>query len=129
MLADHVEERSTGARNGHPIVTVGLIGPAHLRWGRRPVRFAKRRWLRPVATGLPVEFVAPRQGPNILVATQTRVLEAVVDQRDDLLPSTPIITIRAGRLWHVGAALTSPVLSTVAARRHEGRPGHAGRSS
>lgn len=123
LLADHVEEAPlhaaipTGAR---PIVTAGLIDPAHLRWGEAPVRFAKRRWQRPVAAGLPAGFLAARTGPKLLLATQTRVLEAVVDHTGNLLSSTPVITVRSERLWHVGAALTSPVLTAVAARRHAG---------
>ena len=124
-LATHVAEASaTPSDEQHPIVPVGLIDPAHLRWGEASVRFAKRRWERPVAEGLPATFVHRRLGPKILVATQTKVLEALVDDAGVLLPSTPVITLRTDRLWYVGAALTSPVLSRLALIRHAG----AGRS-
>ncbi|MGI9017506.1 MAG: HsdM family class I SAM-dependent methyltransferase [Euzebya sp.] len=121
LLADHVcEEGSAVGRQVHRIVPVGLIDPAHLRWGSTSLRFAKQRWARPVAVDLPTSFLQRRLGPKVLVATQTLVLEALVDADGDLLPSTPVITVRTDRLWHVGAALTSPVLTAIAARRHAG---------
>lgn len=122
LLAQHVLEEAETLPTGskHRIVTVGLIDPAHLRWGETLTRFAKQRWRRPVAVDLPAEFVASRTGPKILVATQSKVLEAVVDEAGDLIPSTPVITVRTVQLWHVGAALTSPVLTAIAARRHAG---------
>ncbi len=124
LLADHVEDARTppepGATQGHPIIPVGLIDPAHLRWGQAEVRFAKRRWQRPVAIGLPPEFLERRLGPKVLVATQTRVLEALVDEDGHLLPSTPVITLRTERPWHLAAVLTNPVTTALAARRHAG---------
>lgn len=118
LLADHVQERA--ADEGHRIVPVGLIDPAHLRWGAVGVRFATRRWDRPVAVGLPQSFTAKRLGPKVLLATQTRVLEALVDAAGDLLPSTPVITLRTDRPWHLAAALTSLVVSALALHRHAG---------
>ncbi|CAN5224594.1 hypothetical protein BH23ACT9_BH23ACT9_19720 [soil metagenome] len=121
LLVDHVcEEAQAAERSAHRIVPVGLIDPAHLRWGEVEVRFAKQRWQRPVALDLPPQFLDRRLGPKILVATQSRVLEALVDERGDLVPSTPVITIRTDQPWHVGAALTSPVLTALAVRRHAG---------
>ncbi len=119
LLADHVVEAAE-APEGRPVVTAGLIDPAHLRWGEVPARFAKRRWRAPAARALPAGFAAARLGPKVLVATQSRVLEAVVDADGGWIPSTPVITVRTDRPWHVGAALTSPVLTAVAARRHAG---------
>ncbi len=124
LLASHIqeeeEEEDLPPGSVHRIATVGLIDPANMRWGERPIRFAKQRWQRPVAVGLPADFVSSRTGPKILVATQSKVLEAVVDSDGDLIPSTPVITVRTEHLWHVGAALTSPVLTAIAARRHAG---------
>lgn len=119
LVAEHVRE----ARPGHDdprLTPVGLIDPAHHRWGAATVRFAKQRWDRPVAVGLPPAFLAARLGPKLLVATQTKVLEALVDTEGDMLPTTPAITVRTDRPWHVGAALTSPLLTALAARRHAG---------
>lgn len=118
LLAEHVAERV--ADEGYPIVPVGLIDPAHLRFGEAPVTFAKRRWQRPVAVGLPPAFLTKRLGPKVLLATQTKVLEALVDVTGDLLPSTPVITLRTEQPWHLAAALTSPTLTALALRRHAG---------
>ena len=118
-VAEHVAEHRPG-HDDPRLAPVGLIDPAHHRWGEVSVRFAKRRWAAPVAVGLPADFLTPRLGPKVLVATQTRVLEALVDTAGDLLPTTPTITVRSERPWHVAAALTSPVATAVAVRRHAG---------
>ena len=119
LVADHAAEQRPG-HDDPRITPVGLIDPAHCRWGTTTVRFAKHRWERPVAVGLPDAFLETRLGPKLLVATQTKVLEALVDPDGDLLPTTPAITVRTDRPWHVGAALTSPVVTAIAARRHAG---------
>lgn len=121
LLADHVREADREGDGQDPrLVTVGLIDPAHLRWGHAPVRFAKRWWDRPVVPGLPADFLDRRLGRKVLLATQSRVLEVLVDDTGDLLPSTPVITLRTDRPWHLAAALTSPALTALALHRHAG---------
>lgn len=117
---EHTDER------GHPrLLTSGLIDPGRSLWGRRPARFAKRRFARPRVDVQRLRQHSPlaawshaRQVPKVLVATQTRVLEAVVDEAGDWLPCTPVITVEAPveRLWHVAAALTAPPLTALALR-------------
>src|SRR5690606_24013222 len=127
-----------------PLVTSGLIDPGRCRWGERTVRFAKQTFDRPVvavdellvaadaAPGSPVAraaaWVAATSGPKVVVATQTRVGEAAVDETGSWVPSTPTIAVRgiddtAGsvpgdteidRLWALAAVICSP-LGTVAA--------------
>lgn len=125
LVADHVAEQRPGHEDPR-LAPVGLIDPAHHRWGEVGVRFAKRRWDRPVAVGLPTDFLVARLGPKVLLATQTRTLEALVDPVGNLLPTTPVITLRSQRPWHVAAVLTSPVATAVAARRHAGAARSAG---
>lgn len=125
LVADHVAEHRPG-HDDPRLAPVGLIDPAHHRWGEVGVRFAKQRWERPVAVGLPADFLAARLGPKVLLATQTRALEALVDPVGNLLPTTPVITLRSRRPWHVAAVLTSPVATVVAARRHAGAARSAG---
>ena len=111
------------------LVTAGLIDPARCLWGRRPTRLAGTRYLRPRVdlTRLGTEsalgpWAAARLVPKVVLATQTRVLEPVVDEHGAWLPSVPTITVEpaAGRLWHVGAALASPALTAWALHRHAG---------
>ncbi|MEX0659926.1 MAG: N-6 DNA methylase [Egibacteraceae bacterium] len=126
-----------GSAGGRPIderryprlVTTGLIDPARSLWGLVPTRFAKQRFTRPrvdveaLRAGTRLgPWSRARQVPKVLLATQSRVLEAVVDESGDWLPSTPTITVQAppARLWHVAAALSSPPLTAVAQRRHAG---------
>ncbi|MEX2217441.1 MAG: N-6 DNA methylase [Phycisphaerales bacterium] len=107
------------------VVTTGLIDPGACRWGERPCRLLGRVWRAPRADpgGLDRAGLGPwmraRLVPKLLVATQTRTIEAAVDVGGRWLPVTPLITVvprDPGRLWHLAAALLSPVLSAWAAR-------------
>jgi hypothetical protein len=108
-----------------PLVTVGMIEPLRCRWGSGTTyRYAGGRWVGPAVdlaalaaadAGL-ARWVGDRLRPKVLVATQTRVVEAVVDVDGRWVPSTPTIAVTAPpeRLWHLAAALTSPVATAAA---------------
>lgn len=123
------QARPVDERSYPRLVTTGLIDPARSLWGLVTTRFAKQRFSRPrvdvegLRAGTRLgPWSRARQVPKVLLATQSRVLEAVVDESGDWLPSTPTITVQAppDRLWHVAAALSSPPLTAVALRRHAG---------
>jgi len=125
-LADHVREWD---RDGlAPLVTVGAIDPARCRWGDVDVRFAGRRWQRPavdvgaLARDDPevAAWIRARLVPKVLVATQTRVVEAVADPDGSWVPSVPVIAVTPAdpaRLWHVAAVLLAPPVSVWATER------------
>ncbi|MFO0963263.1 MAG: N-6 DNA methylase [Phycisphaerales bacterium] len=127
-----VREEAAGsrARTALRVVTVGAIAPARCDWGARPIRLAGRRLERPVldraaAAADPVlgPWLRARAVPKVLLATQTRALEAFVDQTAAHLPSTPVLTVvprRAAQLWRVAAALQAPSTAAVAWQRHAG---------
>lgn len=129
-LAAHTVEGGVPTPTRPALVTVGMIDPLRLRWGGEEFRFAKRRWREPrvdleaVDADDPVlaAWVRDRLAPKLLVATQTKVIEVVVDQPGELVPSTPVIAVSPPpeRLWHVAAALTSPVTSALAFQRAAG---------
>lgn len=112
------------------LVTSGLIDPGRLLWGERACRFNKVAYRHPRVDLARLEpairdWADRRLVPKVLVATQTRVLEAVVDEDGSLLPSVPVVTVtaRSGRrddLWRIGALLCAPPAALVAARRHLG---------
>jgi hypothetical protein len=83
--------------DGPPLVTAGLIDPGVCHWGARPVRFAKQRFAAPrvalerLSPALQ-QWAAQRLVPKILIANQTRVIEAVHDPVGAWLPSVPVIT-------------------------------------
>jgi hypothetical protein len=107
---------------GPPLVTSGLIDPGRCHWGERPVRFAKR------------EFAAPRVDvgrldarmrawarrklvPKVLVANQTRIVEAVADPCGAWLPGVPVSSLvptSDTTVWELAAVLTSPVATAAA---------------
>jgi len=114
------------------VATVGLLDPAHLAWGGRPVKIARQTWHRPCvahhADDPVLREVFSRQArPKLLVATQSKVLEAAVDHRGEYLALTPIIMVYPKKapadtdaIWRYGALLSSPVLSAWAAARSFG---------
>jgi hypothetical protein len=123
-LVDHVTDDGDGV----PLVTSGLIDAGRCAWGERPARFARRSF---VAPRVPIESLPPalqawaasRLVPKVLVATQTRVIEAAVDAAGAWLPSVPVITVapRDGAdLWRLGAVLCAPATTAWAAATYLG---------
>lgn len=98
--------------DGPPLVTSGLIEPGRCLWGERPVRFAKQRYLAPRVA---LERLTPsvrhwaesRLVPKILIANQTKVIEAVHDTTGEWLPSVPVITCTTNDPERVLAVLNS----------------------
>jgi SAM-dependent methyltransferase len=116
---------------GPALVTTGLIDLDHCAWGERPARFARRTFAAPRIDVLALGATDPRlaawverqRRPKVLVATQTRVIEAVVDDHGDWIPSVPVIAVHPRRLddlWAVAAVLMAPPVSAWAAQRHLG---------
>jgi hypothetical protein len=123
-LVPHV----TDAGDGAPLVTAGLLDAGRCAWGERPARFARRSFAAPRVA---VDALAPalqawaarRLVPKVLVATQTRVVEAAVDPTGEWLPSVPVITVvphDPTDLWRVGAVLCAPATTAWAAATYLG---------
>jgi hypothetical protein len=112
------------------LTTVGMIDPGRSRWGTTSFRFNGRRWDRPVVDHATMaltdsslaKWVGDRLVPKVCVATQTRVIEAVVDDRGDLVPATPVISVEPDPVdvWLVAAALQAPPVTAWALRNHAG---------
>ena len=98
--------------SGPPLITSGLIEPGICLWGERPVRFAKQQYTAPRVA---VERLTPalqkwaiaRLVPKILIANQTKVIEAVHDVHGEWLPSVPVITCVTDEPERVLAVLAS----------------------
>jgi hypothetical protein len=97
---------------GPPLITSGLIEPGRCLWGERPVRFAKQRHAAPrvalerLSPALQ-KWAAARLVPKILIANQTKVIEAVHDVDGKWLPSVPVITCVTKEPARVLAVLAS----------------------
>ncbi|MEO0495553.1 MAG: hypothetical protein AAF081_19265, partial [Actinomycetota bacterium] len=82
-------------------------------------RFAKRSFDAPSVLIDRVDpsiagWVRDRLVPKVLVASQTRVLEAIVDAEGRRVPCTPVVSVEptgSASVWHLAALLTSPVAS------------------
>lgn len=83
--------------DGPPLVTSGLIEPGRCLWSERSARFAKHRYAAPrvaldrLSPSLQ-RWAATRLVPKVLIANQTKVIEAVHDTRGEWLPSVPVIS-------------------------------------
>ena len=99
--------------DGPPLVTSGLIDPGVCHWGSRPVRFAKQQFAAPrvaldrLSPALQ-RWAAQRLVPKILIANQTKVIEAVHDPEGAWLPGVPVITCVTDHPDEVLAVLNRP---------------------
>jgi len=129
-LVPHVTDGGDGA----PLVTTGLLDVGRCGWGERPARFARQSFGAPrvAVDALPPALRAwatSRLVPKVLVATQTRVIEAAVDATGAWLPSVPVITVAPrdpADLWRVGAVLCAPATTAWAAATYLGAALSAG---
>jgi SAM-dependent methyltransferase len=83
---------------GPPLITSGLVDPGRTRWGDQPITFARRHFDRPrVDLGRldarMTEWARRRLVPKVLVANQTRIVEAVCDPEGAWLPGVPVIGV------------------------------------
>ena len=118
-VASLVQEGGEGA----PVITSGLIEPGHTRWGERATTIARRRFTHPtVPVAALSDRLRSRLVPKVLIATQTKVIEAAVDDEGAWVPAVPVISVVAerDRLWHLAAALCSPPLTAHAATQRLG---------
>ena len=129
LLAHTVDEEPDSC--GMRLVTTGMIDPGVCRWGEAPARFGKRAWDHPWLDVAALEVADPRIArwverlavPKVLVASQTRVVEAVADPVGDLVPVTPTIAVvpaDSGDLGLLVAALVSPPVAALLRRRRAG---------
>lgn len=111
------------------LVTSGLIDPARSLWSVRSTKFNKVTFDAPLVDlgalkddGELTNWAESRLVPKALVATQTKVLEVLVDEHGTSLPSVPVITVVPLKvtLWHVAAALMSPPVTAWAAAHYMG---------
>lgn len=127
-LTGLVQERADA--DGAPLLTTGLIDLAHCAWGEIPARYAKKRWQAPVVSVRRIERetrhgarAAKRLVPKIIVATQTRVIELIVDEEGRYLPMVPLISVvphEGVPIWALAAAIASPPVAAAAARAGAG---------
>ena len=110
-------------RDGPKLITSGLIDPGHCLWGERPVKFAKQTFARPrldlgALEGKMPKWAADRLVPKVLIANQTKIIEAIADADGTLLPGVPVVAAYptlpadgARVVWEVAAVLSSPIAS------------------
>jgi hypothetical protein len=114
----HVREEDD-LPGGRPLLTTGLVDLGGIAWGDRPARAGGRTWARPVVDvaaleGRAASWLERTAGPKVVVATQTKVLEAAVDDDGRYIAGVPLVVARPAaphRVWHVAAAIAAPAMS------------------
>ena len=103
------------------VITSGLIDPNRDLWGKVATKIGGKSWNRPSVTRAQLGNLgqADRLRPKVLAASQTKVIEAVVDEHGSAVGLTPVITATphaADDVWRLAAVLLSPVASVWARR-------------
>ncbi len=106
------------------LATVGSLDPLTSWWGRRETVFAKRRWVEPVVDFSKVEgrsrlWLEQMRVPKVLLPTQSRVFEPVVDRDGTVAPATPLLALHADpdAIDLVAAVLLAPPVAAWAFAR------------
>ncbi|MCC5952860.1 MAG: hypothetical protein JJU45_12290, partial [Acidimicrobiia bacterium] len=113
------------------LVTVGLVDPLECAWGRRPVRFARRRWAAPLGDLDGVAAPAPAVGrgvdgrwpPTRGGGAQPRGGAAAGDGAGWWWPSVPAVAVvphRTEDLWRALAVLCAPPVAALLAAQGAG---------
>ena len=99
------------------ITTVGSLDPLISWWGERPIRFAKKSWDRPVVDMAALEddvrmyaWLQSQLRPKVLLPTQSKVFEPVIDRDGTMAPVTPVLSIHVDpeNLDRVAAVFLAP---------------------
>ncbi len=101
------------------LLTVGCVDPLTTTWGSRPIKFGGKKWTAPVIDpsaleGKVLRWWERQAKPKLVVATQSKVLEPVVDTSGDLVPSTPLLAVHADPEdlpWIAAVLLAPPVVA------------------
>ena len=146
-LKGAIVDRAMGHATGEPkLVTTRHVDLASCAWGACDARILHHAYRHPRADRAALaavagmeRWVAARLVPKVLVATQTKVVEAVVDADGAWLPVVPLLTatlrlapaseaddataraLRSDRgLWMLAAAIASPIVVARAVARYFG---------
>ena len=101
------------------VISTRLVDPNVCLWGRSAARLGKRDWRTPVVNLDHINdpkvqrWIARQRQPKTVVATQTKVVEAVADPCGEYVALTPLISVWSDELdpWQVTAALLAPPIT------------------
>lgn len=94
-------ERADRADRQYHLVTSGMIDPGRLYWGAGSWRLAGEHYTAPIVDAADLQAVsarvarwsAARAVPKVMIASQTKVIEAAVDPLGTCVPVTPVVSV------------------------------------
>jgi hypothetical protein len=141
LVREAEAEAGSAIDDAGALVTAGALDWGRNRWSERTTRFAKRSWRAPVVdlarfarlepdertpiVRAGVRWVERNRRPKVVVASQTRVVEAAVDERGTWVPSVPVLAVvpldpDPDELWRLAAAVAAPAATAWLFRRAPG---------
>lgn len=107
-------EGDPGAEPNH-LLTVGAVEPLASKWGVDTCRFGRKSWIKPWidvnALDAKVGSWTDRQlQPKVVLATQSPILEPLIDRDGTLVPATPLLAVHGAPedLSRIAAVLLAP---------------------
>ena len=97
-LVSACREWESDAEPPNRLITVGSVDPLVTSWGEDPIRFGGRRWAAPVIATDELNdkvrrWTKRQMKPKVVVATQSKLLEPVIDIAGRMIPSTPLLAV------------------------------------
>ncbi len=130
-IQPYVIEAPQSAADLAPLLVTSHIDPLVCRWGALKIRFAKAEFHYPAVdlarlrAGCPklAKWAERRRVPKLVVATQSKVIEAAVDAAGQWLNTTPTLAVIPHDpldVWRLAAVLCCATVSALAWQRHAG---------
>ncbi|MEZ5252740.1 MAG: N-6 DNA methylase [Microthrixaceae bacterium] len=100
-LVDHLSDGPLAPGRGARVISTAMIDPLTSSWATREVKIGGGKRTSPWVDRDALDDAAPRVGnwvgrlavPKVLVATQTKVIEAALDADGDTVPLTPVLAV------------------------------------
>ncbi len=115
LVAACAEWDGSPSEEPNRLLTVGAVEPLASKWGVDNCRFGRRAWIKPwidveALDGKVLAWTERQLKPKVVLATQSPILEPLIDRNGTLVPATPLIAVHADAddLSLIAAVLLAP---------------------
>lgn len=127
MLRDLLRDNAQPGSRDFCVVNSGTIDPYIHHWGRRPMRYIKSSLMYPTLlreqqSAYSQRRIEQARTPKILIANMTRRIEAIFDEKGELLAAKSVTVVLPNKnAWLILAILNSNFMSKFYEERFHGR--------